>query len=1657
MKEIEEKKTTLEKAKVEVYVKPNAFNDLNVKHVLPAGKNIHQILDDLKIAKKCTVLLGDSKINPNFYKFVYPNGNEPLGIVVGVQGGDDDKGVLGLVASIALTLAVPALAKSSFITKALGLKGSAALAASGLIVGFAGQLVSKALIKPPTQPNIGLDSFSSSAPMQSLTGIQNQTGDYNVIPVLFGKNRVYPIILSAFTEIFDNQQYLRMLFLVGYEDDNTYLELSDFKIGETAIEGYSDIEMSYETRFADMTDAEQNRWFPNIQQTELNISLTSAGSWQTQTTETDSTGIIVDITFPSLVGYNSASGAKYSVSVNFEIQYRPTGSSDWLPFAQESTSFNAGSLDTLSSPRYGHSTHRVGSKIYVIGGYNGISFLNNVEEYNILTNTWTTKSSTLTSARAYQSSVLVDNKIYLFGGQTLGGLLATCEVYDTSLDSFSSISSMPVALMGTMAEHLDFRVLSGSIFVYGGFNGSSSVDTLYMYNISSNTWTSITPSYSGTNSNTLKYRSFGKMFKSKTGRSTLVIAGGLLQDGVTSTDSIIDINLPTLFSTPPLITQPGTTLIRTDINTLPEARSDFGLVESISDPGNTFLLGGRTAPTTYSNEVIKISQYYPYKNSKLAGVLDAAKSFVGASEYLGIIYAIGGAFANGIGSYVTLSTGDVIKTITGATATTLRKSYRIEGLTADQYDVRIRRTTADSSSNYIQDVATWTAIRSIKSSDAVTFPYAKTVALRIKASEQLNGVLDSFNCIVQAHLQVYSGGNWVRQKTRNPAWAYSYVLRGIAAKEALADAKVDTTSISDWATNCDSDNFYYDKVWESETVSQDILQEIAAVGRASVSYFDDKIGVIQDKAISTYTQLFSPRNIVKNSFVGSKAFTEVPHALKVRFKNSEQEYIEDERVVYRDGYNADGSGGNTIATNIEEITYPGITTSDQVYRRARYDLAVGVIRPEIFSFKTPFAHLVATRGDKIRLQHDAAVIGLGGARITALDSSGGNIDEITIDNSIQTSSGTDYTIRVKAEDGDVFEETVTVASTGLNNVFNITTPSNATGSYAVGDHVLVGEDGEEGIDAIISEIRYDFDLIAEITAVPYNASLYDVDSEAIPAYSTVITKTQAEIRGEPPLPGVEAVVSDEFVMIRGAGGSLSPAIKIDITPFNGTGGVPAFIQARARRTDDTNGNFVYSPQANAEDNTVKIPDVEEGATYDIYVRYVSKDFRAGPWGLAQAGHTVTGKSTLPPDVSNFAITFQNTGFLLTWDTVTVPDFKEYIVKVGASWGAGTIVATTKTNELFVDATSSGSYNYHVKAVDDSVNSNESETEATLSFTVNAPGTPQNLSGQSRQGTALLSWTSPAFSSPRREYGVRFYKIYRSLSSETFSNATLIAESETTTYAYQEASAGTYKYYISAVCFGGNESATPASIELEVDDSVNFILQSTTTDTDFTAGTATGLSYELSGVYPLIPTTAWQTVHSNNSWTSVQDQIDAGYTYFVQPTLSSGSSYERVIDLGVQLGNGKITVTQSQTAIDGTLTTDVTISVSKDGVSYTDYVNPVDLQLVVTGFRYVKVLFQYSGDDTTIVRLNSVTITVNAKPIQETGTGTTGAGGSVTVTPILSYNVFASVIVTPSSGGATPLIGYADLTNEPTSFDAYVINTSGVGQVGETFSYVIIGY
>ena len=1631
--------------KLDLIITPKAFSNAKKCLEIESGRTLKEILDfhlgEVPEYAQAYVCINDTHIKPEHWHLVTPNPDTYVTVGIVPQGGGDDKNPLRIIAQIAVMAATNAFG-AKVGAKLFGTSASWAAGVGSAIVGYSASLIMNAIVPPPRQRAQESQGISADKPIQSITGVQNQLVPYGSVPFIFGNVKMYPPLAAVpYTELENNEQYLRMIFCVGYEEDPGDLFLSDIKIGENALSTYDGVEIEYTTRFADMTADQKSKWFPNINEASVNQTLNQSDGYRTNTTTTNTTGIIVDISFPSLVKFNTSTGAKESLSVDFDVEYKPTSGSVWYPFDPDDLDETTeNSLNTNRS--YFRADSYATTKIFACGGIDsGGTYLNTSEEYDKSTGNWTNKAN-MSTARAHHASVAIGSLIYVFGGKSgAGTTLDSCEVYNTATNSWSSLTAMPAQRSHLACNY--FQTDTDNIYIYGGLDsGGSATSTLWVYNITDNSWT--TALYTSINATAPAL--YGHQLIKAYNR--LIIVGGT-SNGSTANGFIWEI---TAHEYQRIFWGTGKVYQITR-----REQIAFGwFIDAVEYADYVYLTGGTSNGSDYLDDVYA-KKFVQWQASNPVAWDTSLENGVRGHQSAVIentLYIIGGERSGGVVGNVS-SSGKVSKTVTASSTSTVRKSYRVEGLDAGQYDVRIRRTTADNSSSNISDSATWTALRSIRTGEAVVDPNAKTICLRIKASNQLNGVIDNLSCVVQAKQPIWSGSAWIKQITRDPAWAFANVLFSSAAKTLLASSRVDATGLYNWAARNATAGRYFDYVLEEGMVRGDLLDMIASTGRASKFWKDGKYSVIEDQTQSTYVQVFGPRNIVKDSFQAVYNYKEIPHAFRVRFKNRDEEFQEEVRLVYRDGYNADGSSGNTAASKFEDLELPGVTTSDHAFRLARYYFAVGLNRPEIFKWKSQLDHLVCTRGDLVGIQHDAALIGLGSARIASVTNNGSFIDSVTIDRGISTASGTNYTLRVRKSDGSTVERVVTVASTAENTLFTITTPADAIGAYGTGDLVLIGEENTEMQDVVIREIIYEpGDFIAEIQAVPAFDIDSVVDGEAIPTYTSSITIPPEVFRKVPPVPVVKDVRSDEFVLERDSDGSLVSGILIT-TNYSSSRYAPAtYLQARFKLSGDTDGPWKMIAPVPAEESQIKITGLEDLQEYALQIRHISKEGQTSAW-VGLSNHTVQGKTNPPPDVSNLTSTVQDTNVLLSWDKVTVPDLWKYEIRVGASWASGSVVDVVDGTTFTIDALTAGSYVYMIKAIDTS--GNYSTTEDTVTVTINAPGTPQNLSGQSRQGTALLSWTSPAFSSPRQEHGVRFYKIYRSLSSETFSNATLIAESETTTYAYQEASAGTYKYYISAVCFGGNESATPASIELEVDDSVNFILQSTTTDTDFTTGTATGLSYELSGVYPLIPTTPWQTVHSNNSWTSVQDQIDAGYTYFVQPTLSSGSSYERVIDLGVQLGNGKITVTQSQTAIEGTLTTDVTISVSKDGVSYTDYVNPVDLQLVVTGFRYVKVLFEYSGDGTTIARLNSVTITVNAKPIQETGTGITGAGGSVTVTPILSYNVFASVIVTPSSGGATPLLGYADLTNEPTSFDAYVINTSGVGQVGETFSYVIIGY
>ena len=82
---------------------------------------------------------------------------------------------------------------------------------------------------------------------------------------------------------------------------------------------------------------------------------------------------------------------------------------------------------SMPTPKYFVSAAVMNGKIYVIGGVNAIGSVNTVEEYDPVTNVWTSMPSMSTARNPSASSV--GNKIYVIGGG-VGVYLTLVEEYD---------------------------------------------------------------------------------------------------------------------------------------------------------------------------------------------------------------------------------------------------------------------------------------------------------------------------------------------------------------------------------------------------------------------------------------------------------------------------------------------------------------------------------------------------------------------------------------------------------------------------------------------------------------------------------------------------------------------------------------------------------------------------------------------------------------------------------------------------------------------------------------------------------------------------------------------------------------------------------------------------------------------------------------------------------------------------------------------------------------------------------------------------------------------------------------------------------------------------------------------------------------------------
>jgi hypothetical protein len=595
--------------------------------------------------------------------------------------------------------------------------------------------------------------------------------------------------------------------------------------------------------------------------------------------------------------------------------------------------------------------------------------------------------------------------------------------------------------------------------------------------------------------------------------------------------------------------------------------------------------------------------------------------------------------------------------LTGKQAAALRKSVSFK-VPKGQYDVRIKRLTADSTNNKTFDETIWTALRTIRYTKPVTMTGLAMTALRIKATDQLSGVIDRFNGIVSSILPDWNGSAWVPQVTSNPASLFRHVLQGNANARPLIDSRLDLGKIQNWHDTCSMEGREFNAVIDYDVSVREILHDIAATGRASPTLIDGKWAVVEDKPQTAPIQHFTPRNTF--NFKGEKSFDEIPEALRIRFVNRDKGWLQDERLVFDDGFDA------ATATKYETLELAGVTSPDQAWKDGRYHIATARLRPETYSFYADIEHIVCTRGDLIRFTHDVPLFGLMSARVKAATTGAGNITAVTLDAGMPMWEGKNYAVRFRKPDGSsLVVPVVTVPGTSLTLVF--TTPVSISAGPAAGDLALFGESGQESVQLIVKSIEPQSDLNARITCVDADPAVHTASSAALPAFTSVLTAPQEMQR--PPAPVLSQIQSGLESMIKHADGSFTSRIVVTLSPpvSRRSLGVQAMIRAK----DET--DFKAAEVMAQGNNRLSITDITEGETYDIQLRYAANDGALSS-PLTIIGHRVEGTTALPSDVTNLNMTILGSTAYLSWDAVTDIDLAYYTLRyapqtTGVTWGS----------------------------------------------------------------------------------------------------------------------------------------------------------------------------------------------------------------------------------------------------------------------------------------------------------------------------------------------------------------------------------------------------
>lgn len=623
-----------------------------------------------------------------------------------------------------------------------------------------------------------------------------------------------------------------------------------------------------------------------------------------------------------------------------------------------------------------------------------------------------------------------------------------------------------------------------------------------------------------------------------------------------------------------------------------------------------------------------------------------------------------------------------------------------------KYEIAVKRITANSTDSRLINGTSWSLLRSFKNDTVLDLDTEHGILeLSLRATEQINGVVENLNAICSSKLRVYNGASFSYQFTNNPAWVVLDILTGTANAGAIQDTQIDLDSFLEFADYCDElitvtreteDSFTQKRhtcnlVITAETTVADLVQSILSQARASLKISaNGKYGILYDIAKTTPVQLFTNRN--SSNFSSERSYADIPHALKVKYINPLQSYETDEVIVYADGYDA------VTATKFETVETFGITDFYEAWRHGRYTLAQMIAYQEVFTIDVDLEHLSVQRGELVSVQNDIPRIGGTPVRVKQVLDGGLTI----VVNDVLLNDGiSEYHYLVRADNNTIQTGAIDTQIDAYTVILAVANPN-----IKEGDLFVYGFKDFVTKDYIVNSIMPQTDLKARLKLTPYNADVYTADTGTMPDYESGIA---------PELSGSCRVAIDNFTLDYG----ITYENRLPVPTFSLDWEVSAnatfknflieYADVGENGTDfmvagyTNNTNYIFKLN-----NLVDRPELIDN---EIVIRVTAVsiyDELCIPSDALSA--IITPDTTPPAGVEFFNVNVVDETLNLTWKEVQGEDIAYYVIKYSASTDSD--IATWERSVLLTDAisydtvrhtTNARKGTYLIKAVDTSGN------------------------------------------------------------------------------------------------------------------------------------------------------------------------------------------------------------------------------------------------------------------------------------------------------------------------------------------------------------------